>query len=136
MKLDLKKILAAKTLNVGKERIIFNNYRLDEIKEAITRQDIKDLFKSGAIIIKEIKGRRKNIKRKNKRGHGKIKKRVKDKKKEYVKITRKLRSYLKELKKQNKITKDKYYEIRSYVKNRKFKNKKSLKEYLQQYNQK
>ena len=60
-----KKELAAKALKVGKGRIKFVNARLDEIKEAITKQDIKDLVLSGSIIINPIKGRRKNIKRKN-----------------------------------------------------------------------
>ncbi len=59
MNLEKKKKLAARTLNVGKERIIFLKSRLEEIKEAITRQDIKDLHKDGAIIIKEEKGRKK-----------------------------------------------------------------------------
>ena len=54
-----KKQLAAKTLNVGKARIVFLPSRLDEIKEAITRQDILDLHKSGAITIRDIRGRKK-----------------------------------------------------------------------------
>jgi len=41
MKLDKKKNLAKRVLNVGKERIIFVKERLSEIKEAITKQDIK-----------------------------------------------------------------------------------------------
>jgi len=50
MKLDLKKNLAAKTLKVGRDRVQFDNTRLEEIKEAITRQDIRDLATSGAIM--------------------------------------------------------------------------------------
>ena len=44
MKLDKKKTIAARVLNVGKDRVWFNPERLQEIKEAITRQDIKDLI--------------------------------------------------------------------------------------------
>ena len=40
MQLNKKKALAAKTLEVGKDRIIFMNGSLAEIKEAITRKDI------------------------------------------------------------------------------------------------
>ena len=58
MKLD-KKQLVARTFNVGIDRIVFNKERLAEIKEAITKQDIRDLTKDGAITIREIKGRRK-----------------------------------------------------------------------------
>ena len=75
--LDKKKRLAAKVFNVGIERICFDVERLSEIKEAITKQDIKDLFSAGAITIKEISGRRTNVKRKTKRGPGKIKLKIK-----------------------------------------------------------
>ncbi|MEM3122058.1 MAG: 50S ribosomal protein L19e [Candidatus Pacearchaeota archaeon] len=126
MKLDVKKKLAAKTLGVGLDRIAFNHERIDEIKEAITRQDIRDLVKNNSIIVKDIKGRRKNTKRKNRRREGSIKKKVRNRKQEYVKITRRLRNYLKELKKQGKINRDDYYRIRKEIKNKKFKSKKSL----------
>ena len=41
MNLSKKKKLAAKTLGVGKGRLQFKQENLNEIKEAITRQDIK-----------------------------------------------------------------------------------------------
>ena len=131
MKLDLKKKLAVKTLGVGKEKIIFNNSRLDEIKEAITRQDIRDLVKSGAIVIKENRGRKTNIKRKTRRKAGSIKVKVKQRKQEYVKLIRKLRNYLKELKKQGKLDGKKYKELRAQARNRKFKSKRNLRESLE-----
>ena len=49
MNLEKKKALAAKILHVGKERIVFNSERLAEIKESITRQDIRDLFANKSI---------------------------------------------------------------------------------------
>jgi len=61
MNLRAKKQLAANTLGVGKGRIIFVNERLEEIKEAITKQDMRNLQKDGAIIIREVKGRSKNV---------------------------------------------------------------------------
>jgi len=102
MKLEKKKQLAARVLKVGKEKICFDQGRLAELKEAITKQDIKDLFKAGAIRIKESAGRKAIKKRKTRRLGGKIKKRIKNKKQGYVKITRKLRKYIKELEKQTK----------------------------------
>lgn len=129
MNLRKKKILASRVLNAGIDRIRFNEERLGEIKEAITKQDIRDLFQSGAISIKEIKGRRKIEKRK-KRGLGKIKKKVKMRKRDYVKIARKLRKYIYELRKQNKLNDKKYLETRNMIKNRVFKSKAGLQEYL------
>ena len=64
MNLGKKRALAAKVLNVGKERICFNSERLDEIKEAITRQDIRDLHASKAITIRQESGRKAKQKRK------------------------------------------------------------------------
>ena len=46
MKLEGKKDLVARTLGVGKGRIVFNVQRLEEIKQAITKQDIKDLVQA------------------------------------------------------------------------------------------
>jgi large subunit ribosomal protein L19e len=108
MNLNKKKILAARTFNVGKERIIFIQERLDEIKEAITKQDIRDLKQDGAILIKEIKGRTKVKNKKRKRSAGKIRKKLKERKKNYVIITRKLRNYVKELKKHGKLSQEEF----------------------------
>jgi len=130
MKLDLKKKLAANTLKVGKDKVKFDNSRLDEIKEAITRQDIRDLKASGVIYIKQPLGRKKNVKRKHRRRVGKVKKKVKTRKQDYVKMTRKLRNYLKELKKQGKIESEDYKDMRKKIRNRIYKSKRNLKENL------
>ena len=130
MNLNKKKILAAKTLKVGKNRIILNQNSLAEIKEAITKQDIKDLAQQGIIKIKSKKGRKKIQRRKTKRGGGKIKKKIQRRKQEYVKVTRKLRDYAKYLKESGKINKKEYLEIRKKIKAREFKSKTALKEFL------
>ena len=126
-----KKKLAAKTLKVGKNRICFNSENLSDIKEAITKQDIKELYAEGIITIKPIKGRRKVIKRKTRRGPGKIKKTVNKRKQVYVKITRKLRTYLSELRKLGVIENDLYIELRKKIRMRAFRSKAHLKEYLE-----
>ncbi len=131
MNLRKKKQLAAKVLKVGKNRICFASDKLPEIKEAITKQDIKDLYKEGIISIKPVKGRRKVKKRKTKRGPGKIKKKVNKRKQTYVKITRKLRAYLKGLKNQGQINRELYRELRKKIRMRAFKSKAHLKEYLE-----
>jgi len=128
-----KKQLAAKTLKVGKNRLVFNQEHLSEIKEAITRQDIRDLHAEGVITIKPVKGRRKIQKRKARRGPGKIKKKVNKRKQVYVKITRKLRSYLAELKKLGVITRELEIELRKKIRMRDFRSKAHLKEYLESH---
>jgi len=130
MQLGKKKILAAHALGIGKDRVIFTPQNLKEISEAITRQDIIDLHNSGAIKIREISGRRKLVKRKNRRGPGKIKKNVGNKKREYVIITRKLRTFTKSLLRINKIDKVKYRKIRTMIRARRFKSKRHLSESL------
>ncbi len=130
MNLGKKKELAARTLKVGKERIAFVQSRLNEIKDAITKQDIKDLNKDGAIEIKEIKGRKKIVKRKRKRSYGKIKKKVKTRKQDYVIMTRKLRTYVAGLKQQGSLSKEEVEDIRKKIRNKHFRSKAHLKEYI------
>lgn len=131
MNLANKKVLAAKVLKVGKGRIYFNPENLGEIKEAITRQDIKDLHTAGAIQIKEVSGRKKVEKRKTRRRTGKIKKKVNNRKQEYVIITRKLRLFLKYLLKTGSVDRETYRETRKQIRARKFKSKRHLKESME-----
>ncbi len=135
MNLKNKKELAARTLKVGKERIIFVESRKDEIKEAITKNDIRDLIAEGAILIKNIKGRKK-IEKRGRRSTGNIRKMTKKRKKDYIIITRKLRKYAKEVKAQKKITKEILKEIGKKIKNRGFKNKIDLQKYVESLNKK
>jgi len=131
MNLRRKKQLAARVLRVGKNRISFDENKLPEIKEAITKRDILDLQKDGIILIKEIKGRKKKKKRKTKRGPGKIKKKVNRRKQTYVRLTRKLRNYLKELRIQGKINNELYWDLRKKIRMKTFRSKAHLREYLE-----
>jgi len=132
MKLEAKRALAARALNVGKGRIIFNERRLSEIKEAITKQDIKDLKLSGAIAIREKKGRRKITKRKTRRRYGSIKIKKNTRKQDYVKLTRKLRDYLKKLKTNKKISNEEYLELRKEIKTKAFRSLNHMKERIKE----
>ncbi|MEM2772586.1 MAG: 50S ribosomal protein L19e, partial [Candidatus Pacearchaeota archaeon] len=87
MSLKTQRRLAAEILGVGINRVKFMPEKINEIKEAITRKDIEELIKEGAIKKRPIKGykRRAGRKRqkrykKRRRGEGKIKKKVIDKK--------------------------------------------------------
>jgi len=132
MQLAKKKDLAAKVLKVGRNRILFVESHLGEIKEAITRMDIVDLHKSGAIKIREIKGRKKIEKRKNRRRVGKVKKKVNVRKAEYVIITRKLRAFIRGLVRTGVVDKAQNRQIRKEIRARKFKSKRHLKEHLEE----
>lgn len=128
MKLENKKTFVASVLGVGKGRIIFNKSRLSEIKEAMTRQDVRDLFSSGAISIAEIKGRRKVEKRATRRRAGSIKQPAINKKRKYMINTRKLRAYVSELRKNGNITREQFFKLRNEIRASAFKDKAHFKE--------
>lgn len=130
MNLLKKKILAAKTLKVGVGRIVLNQERLAEIKEAITRQDILDLYENKAIMIKEIKGRKQKFARKTRRRLGSIRLKKNNSKRKYINITRKLRNYVRELLNQGKINKLQYYTLRKQIRASMYRSKSHLKENL------
>lgn len=129
MNLKKKKELAKRTFNVGEDRIIFVKSRLDDIKEAITKQDIRDLKQDKAIIIIEKKGRRK-IKKRERKSRGNIRKKIKGRKKDYIILTRKLRKYVSEMKNQGKISEKEAEELRKKIKNKIFRSKSHLREYI------
>lgn len=132
MKLEKKRELASRALGIGKNRIVFNTFRLSELKEAITKQDIKDLKEQGVIIIKEVKGRKTKQKKKTRRRAGSVKKKVKNSKQTYVKLTRKLREYLKKLKDNDKISRDDFYMLRKEIRASSFRSLAHIKERISQ----
>lgn len=130
MNLRSKKELAAKALKVGKERIVFVKERLEDIKEAITKQDIRDLKQEGAIKVKNISGRKKNVKKKSRRSPGNVRKKVNTRKRDYVIMTRKLRSYVAEMKKQGRLSAEEVKELRKKIRNKMFRSKAHLREHI------
>jgi len=62
MSLKAQKRMAAEVLKCGENRVYFDPYLIDEIKMAITREDIRNLVKEGIIIKKYKKGNSKNRK--------------------------------------------------------------------------
>lgn len=131
MKLENKKNLVVRTIGVGKARIAFNQNRLSEIKESITKQDIRDLVSSGAIIIKEIKGTKTKVKRKLRRRAGSIKKRVIDTKRIYINRTRKLRAYIKKLYRQDMLSNEIYRKLRQEIRASMFRDLAHLRERIE-----
>ena len=130
MQLNKKKALAARALAVGKNRVVFNIHRLEEVKDAITKQDIHDLVKSGAIMVREVTGRRK-IQARGRRRIGSIRMKVKNRKAKYIILTRKLRGYVKELKKHGTLSKEEFTNIRKEIRAKNFRSKSHMKERLE-----
>ena len=129
MNLNKKKNLAKKVFKVGSDRIVFLETRIADIKDAITKQDIRDLEKSGAIVILEGKGRKKVRKRAG-RSVGNIRKKIKQTKRDYIILTRKLRKYLKSLHARGEISREVSTNIRKKIRNKEFKSKSHLKEHI------
>jgi len=131
MKLEKKRALVSRALKIGKNRIVFNTQRLSDFKEAITKQDIRDLKESGAIIIKDKKGRRKIVKRKTRRRAGSVRKKVNSRKKDYVILTRKLRSHTRNLRTKDKITSEQHTKLRKEIRANIFRSIAHMKERIQ-----
>lgn len=139
MDLETQRRLASKILDVGKRKVWFDPLRLSEIEEAITRQDIKELIKEGAIKklpahgvkIRAGKKRKKRFEKGRRRGTGKIKKKIRKRKIEYILKIRKIRRYLKMLKKEGKISKAEHLRLRKLAKAGLFSDINKIKEYIQ-----
>ncbi|HLD11078.1 MAG TPA: 50S ribosomal protein L19e [Candidatus Nanoarchaeia archaeon] len=56
MNLSIQKRIAADVLNVGVNRVWFDADKLTDIKEALTKEDIRNLIKEKIIKAKQIKG--------------------------------------------------------------------------------
>ncbi|MDK2849625.1 MAG: large subunit ribosomal protein L19e [Candidatus Woesearchaeota archaeon] len=141
MDLKSKKRIAASILNCSPYRVIFDEEHLDEIKEAITREDIKILIHKGFIRKKQVKGiskvrfvkLREQKKKGHRKGHGsrKGKKTARnDRKEQWMNRVRKQRAYLKELKEKQLISPNDYRLFYRRVKGGVFRSLRHLKLYL------
>jgi large subunit ribosomal protein L19e len=78
MELTVQKRLAAQVLRCSPERVVFNSEQLAEIKEGITKGDIRSLVKKGVINVTKkagisrfrAKARQEQRKKGRQRGHG------------------------------------------------------------------
>ncbi|MBW6451808.1 MAG: 50S ribosomal protein L19e [DPANN group archaeon] len=132
--------LTARYLNVGKDRVWFNPEQIEDINKAITRLDIANLVKDGAIKIKpkkcvsrfKIRIRNEQKKKGRQKGQGKrkgtSKSRLGDKQKWMIKI-RSLRSELSILKEKNIITGKQYTKLYRLAKGNVLRNKNHLRLY-------
>lgn len=132
-KLSLQRRLAAEILKVGKSRIWMDPEKLEDIKNAITKSDIKKLVRQGVIKAVPEKIKKRGEKKKKKKGPGRKKGRRKGSdKRKWIATIRPLRKMLKELRDSGKITKSQYRQLYSLVKGGMFRSRSHLRFYLTQ----
>jgi large subunit ribosomal protein L19e len=144
MKLSIQKRLASSVLNVSKSRITLDSNRFEDIKEAITKADIKSLIKDGAIKSKQERGTsrsraRKISKQKSKgrrRGPGSIKGASGArlwKKKKWMDSIRTQRKFLKMLRDKKQVGQSAYRSLYLKSKGGFFRSKRHIKGYMQEH---
>jgi large subunit ribosomal protein L19e len=125
--------LAAEILKVGESRIWMDPEKLDDIKNAITRADIKKLISQGTIKATPGKMKKHREKEKRRKGPGRKKGRKKGSdKRKWIATIRSLRRMLKELRDSEKITKSQYRQLYPLVKGGMFRSRSHLMFYLKQ----
>lgn len=141
MELEFQRRLAAEILGVGETRVWIDPDRQDDVAEAITRDDIRSLIKSGAIRKRPqatpSRGRARVLARKKSRGQragiGSRKGRANARRqldKMWVKKVRKMRAYLRSLRDNNEIDRKTYRSLYLKVKGNAFPSLSSLKRFL------
>lgn len=136
-----QKRLAAEILNCSEKRVWFDKESLEDIKEAITKADIRALIKDGVIKRKRVKGiskvrarKRKQQKRRGqRRGLGRRKGKAGarlPKKKAWMNKIRIQRRFLKELRDKRLIKESTYRKLYSKAKGGFFRSKRHLKLYI------
>ena len=144
MKITLQKRLAASIFGCSEKRVWFDEERLSDIKEAITKQDIKELIQEGVIREKPIKsvsrGRTRQKKTKKSRGQGTgigSRKGTKNarlpKKDVWMAKIRVKRRFIKELREKNHITSATYRKLYRKAKGGFFRTKRHLKLYAEEH---
>jgi large subunit ribosomal protein L19e len=140
----IQRKLAAKILRCGTYRVWLDPTRIEDIEEAITRGDIRSLIKDDAIKKKQKKGvsrsRVKKLryqkKKGRRRGHGSRKGAQyarTPRKREWIQSIRSIRRTLKELREQEKITRNTYRKFYRWAKGGMFRSKSHLMSQIQPY---
>jgi len=142
MMLRAQKRIAGELLKCSLKRVVFDGERLEEIKEAITKADMRELIKENAIRKKPVRGiskgrtRKARLQRAKGRGKGPGKKKGKpgaaNRKKKWRVKTRLQRKFLSELKKKTIITPKTYRNMYLKVKGGFFRSKRHIKLYIEE----
>lgn len=129
-----KRMLIARYLGVGVERIWIDPEAVDEVMDIDTREDVKILLRRGIIKVKKVKGQKHEV-RKKKRGPGSRKgpktSRM-SKKERWMQRVRAQRKLLRYLRDKGLITRKQYRMLYMRVKGGMFRSKAHLLEYLKE----
>ncbi|MBI2148093.1 50S ribosomal protein L19e [Candidatus Woesearchaeota archaeon] len=145
MNLKNKRLIASRLLKVGFDRVWFDPAKVTEIKEAITRDDIRKLIATGVVLVKQKKGVSRGrfrtfIKQKRKGrmsgpGSKKGKKTSRLGRKEaWVNRIRAQRDLFYQLLNKSKITNNTYSNLRAKAKGGFFRSRRHIKLYLTEHN--
>jgi len=134
--LSLQRKLAADILKVGESRVVMDPEHLEDIKNAITRADIRKMISHGYIKIKPSKIKKPDLyPKKRKRGFGSRKGSLHakvTKKERWINTIRPLRRMLKELRDKGAIDSNTYRKTYMLIKSGAFRSRSHLKLYLKQ----
>ncbi|MBD3204611.1 50S ribosomal protein L19e [Candidatus Woesearchaeota archaeon] len=141
MNLNVQKRLAADILKGSKNRVRFDTGRIEEIKESITKADIRGLIQDNAIWLKPKKGvsrsrakkRSRQVKKGLRRGMGSRKGTANaryDKKRKWINKIRAQRKLLKELKNKKKISDKDYRKLYTKSKGGFFRSRRHIRLYI------
>ncbi|MBD3387701.1 MAG: 50S ribosomal protein L19e [Candidatus Altiarchaeales archaeon] len=142
MNLRNQRRLAAEVLKVGVNRVKFDGERLEDISEALTRDDIRTLIKSGAISRKPVKGVSRGRARERERQKEKGRRRGKGhrrgtsnarapRKREWIRKIRAVRDELRKLKEKKEITVPEYRKLYNQAKGNLFQSRRHLREHIE-----
>ncbi len=133
--LTQQKRMASDILKVGQSRVWISPNHLEDVKNAITRADIRKMVNHGYIKAKNEKIKMPRVKKKKRQGHGR-RKGAKGarlpKKEKWMNTVRPLRRMLKELKDQDKVDGKTYRKLYSQIKSGTFRSRSHFKVYLKQ----
>lgn len=144
MELKTKKRLAAEILKCSKKRITFDPESLKDIKEAITKSDIRSLIKEGIIQrknkqgVSRVRARKRALQKRKGRqkGHGsrKGKKTARlDRKLDWMHKVRAQRNLLRELRTKGKLSNQVYHELYMKIKGGFFRSRRHVSLYIQEH---
>lgn len=142
--LSLQKRLAAEVLGVGESRIWIDPDHIDEVMDAITRNEIRRLIKDRIIQVRPVhvnsrerwRKRHEQRKKGRRRGHGKrkgSKTARRGKKEEWMHRIRKIRRYLRYLRDKGIIDRKTYRRLYMLAKGGTFRSLNSLKHYMKDH---
>jgi large subunit ribosomal protein L19e len=132
----MQRKLAADILKVGKNKVWIDQSKLEDVKNAITRADIRKMISHGYIKAKPDKIKRPTLYQSNpKRNEGsrKGKKGSREpKKRKWINTVRPLRRMIKDLRDEEKVKRSEYRKLYLRVKSGAFRSRSHLKLYLRQ----